>query len=369
MTARKLRVGIVGAGIIGASLAYHLARRDIAVCVFEQGSAPAAGVTGQSFGWVNGLFVDPADAQVFALRGAAVEAYERLSVELPDAFRESSRGSLIWKAAPEETERLAREFRAAGLQVELIASAEIARREPLLRSAPPCALASPKDMALQPAALAAALLAVAVARGAKLVTDAQVIGLQTSDAAVTGLITARETIAFDLVILAAGLWTEDLLRPLGLSLGLLASPALLLRYASDRRQLSHIVKSPDIEVRQLPDKTLLVAKSLQEPLPDAAAINAMGREMLGRLRALVMDGEHIAFETGVIGQRPLFSDGLPRVGHAAGCKGLYIAVGHPGVILAPLLGRLAASEIVDGAAASGLDLGGVQALMPSPAAR
>ncbi|WNJ90874.1 FAD-dependent oxidoreductase [Bosea sp. 685] len=350
MTRRNIRVGIVGAGIIGASVAYHLARRGIEVCVFERGAGPAVGTTGKSFGWVNTLFVDPADARVFSLRRAAVEEYERLAAELPGAFRDASRGSLLWKATPGETENLFRTFRNAGLDVELIAGAELARREPFLRSVPPCALSSPKDIALQPPALAATLLAAAVERGAKLFTNTQVISLCASDGAVTGLVTASEAIAFDLVVLAAGPWTEELLRPLGLSFGLLISPALLLRYCSDRRLLSHIVKSPELEVRQLPDNAMIVARSLKDPLPDAGAIDVMGREMLRRIRALVMDSERIGFEAGVIGQRPMFPDELPRTGHAAGCKGLYLAIGHPGVILAPLLGRLAASEIAGGAA-------------------
>ncbi len=44
----------------------------------------------------------------------------------------------------------------------------------------------------------------------------------------------------------------------------------------------------------------------------------------------------------------MFSDGLPRLGFVAEIDGLYVAVGHPGVILAPLLGRLAAEEIIAG---------------------
>ena len=39
---------------------------------------------------------------------------------------------------------------------------------------------------------------------------------------------------------------------------------------------------------------------------------------------------------------------MPRLGFLTGVDGLYVAVGHPGVILAPLLGRFSAEEIVDG---------------------
>jgi hypothetical protein len=49
-----------------------------------------------------------------------------------------------------------------------------------------------------------------------------------------------------------------------------------------------------------------------------------------------------------VGDRPIFADGLPRRGFLPQVDGLYIAVGHPGVILAPLIGRLTAEEILDG---------------------
>lgn len=43
---------VVGAGILGASLAYHLANRGIKVTVIDKGH-PASGATGSSFGWIH----------------------------------------------------------------------------------------------------------------------------------------------------------------------------------------------------------------------------------------------------------------------------------------------------------------------------
>jgi len=49
-----------------------------------------------------------------------------------------------------------------------------------------------------------------------------------------------------------------------------------------------------------------------------------------------------------IGERPVFSDGLPRLGLLSEVGNLYLTVGHPGVILAPLIGRMTAQEILGG---------------------
>ena len=75
---RPLRVGVVGAGILGASIAYHLAEAGAQVTVFEK-TAPAAGATRNSFAWVN-AFV--ADAHYRAVRLQSLLAYRELDRRL-----------------------------------------------------------------------------------------------------------------------------------------------------------------------------------------------------------------------------------------------------------------------------------------------
>ncbi|WP_217236485.1 FAD-dependent oxidoreductase [Streptomyces sp. AC555_RSS877] len=45
---------VVGAGIVGSPIAYHLARRGASVPLVDPGPAPATGVTGESFAWIGG---------------------------------------------------------------------------------------------------------------------------------------------------------------------------------------------------------------------------------------------------------------------------------------------------------------------------
>lgn len=55
------RVVVVGAGIIGASVSWHLARKGARVTVIEKGSSPANGVTRWSYGWVGTSSSLPSD--------------------------------------------------------------------------------------------------------------------------------------------------------------------------------------------------------------------------------------------------------------------------------------------------------------------
>ena len=75
---RPLRVGVVGAGIVGASTAYHLAEAGAQVIVFEK-TAPAAGATRNSFAWIN-AFV--ADTHYRAVRLQSLLAYHDLDRRL-----------------------------------------------------------------------------------------------------------------------------------------------------------------------------------------------------------------------------------------------------------------------------------------------
>jgi glycine/D-amino acid oxidase-like deaminating enzyme len=73
-----MRVGVVGGGIVGASIALHLARGGAKVVVFEK-LGPALGATQNSFAWVNAFTDDP---HYRALRLASLLAYRELDKAL-----------------------------------------------------------------------------------------------------------------------------------------------------------------------------------------------------------------------------------------------------------------------------------------------
>lgn len=77
------RVVVVGAGIMGASAAWHLARKGARVTVLEKGSSPASGVTRWSYGWVGTSSSLPSDdpSNFISKVQAAVE-FKRLEREL-----------------------------------------------------------------------------------------------------------------------------------------------------------------------------------------------------------------------------------------------------------------------------------------------
>lgn len=155
-----------------------------------------------------------------------------------------------------------------------------------------------------------------------------------------------EKIAADVVVVAAGAGVHTLTDRLGIQTGLTTSPALLLRYVCDRPIINHILRGPRLEIRQASDSTLLVAKSYVEN-GDENGPRLIGEKMLAVMKDELDLPNEVALKSAEIGDRPVFADGLPRLGFLTEIGNLYLAVGHPGVILAPLIGRMTSEEILE----------------------
>jgi glycine/D-amino acid oxidase-like deaminating enzyme len=345
MSKSNPRIAIIGAGVIGASVAFRLARGGGRVQLFDLARQAGAGVSGRSFGWINMINGDPTNQAAYALRRHACAAFDRLADALPEAFVGSGRGALFWRDSPDETAALIQNHRAAGVAIKVLGRDQIIAREPSLRVAPELAAYASDDLAIDPGALTTALVAAAGKAGAEVYFGQEVIALERIGRRMTGLRTRDGTHLVDVVVLAAGAQSDDLAAMVGIELNVRRSPALLLRYSAGGPFLRHIVCGPEIEVRQAADDSLMIAASC-DGAEDAVALTTIGNDMLEIVRRCFVAPEPLALMSAEIGFRPMFDDHMPRLGFLPGVEGLYVAAGHPGVILAPLLGELSADEIL-----------------------
>ncbi len=199
--------------------------------------------------------------------------------------------------------------------------------------------------------LAGDLVTAAIAAGASTRFGAVVGAIDTVNSKVSGIQVGNERTAADIAVVAAGAGVCALTDRLGVQTGLTTSPTLLLRYACDRPTIDHILRGPRLEIRQASDSTLLVAKSYVDN-GDENDPRLIGEKMLAVMKDELDLPDELALKSAQIGDRPVFGDGLPRVGFLPEIGGLHLAVGHPGVILAPLMGRLTAEEILQGGSAN-----------------
>jgi glycine/D-amino acid oxidase-like deaminating enzyme len=332
-------VVVVGAGIVGSSVAYHLARRGVPVTLLEQGPVPATGVTADSFAWIGGAGGDwPGGAR--DLREYVLADYRRLESELPDVTVRWT-GSLSWadEAAGDSRPGPGR-FR--------IGRSEIAALEPNLRHPPDQAVHTPTDAGVDPTALARALVAAAATHGATVFHDTAVTSLRMTDGHVEGVLTSTGLHAATTVVLTAGTNIPKLCERLPADLPIAASPATLARVAAPPGLVKSIVAGPHFEVREVRDGDLLLA------VPQAEGTTGEPRlaveDAVQHLRTAFRGSDQCRLLGHRTSARPMPAHG-PVIGYATHDRSVYVAAMHSAVTLAPTVGRLVAHELVTGGAA------------------
>ena len=342
MTERP-QIVVVGAGIVGASIALHLAAAGAAVTVLDA-AGPGGIATPASFAWINASWGNP-DFYV-RLRMRSMAEWRRLAAEVPDLPLRWT-GGLLWDLPPEPLLAYARAHAALGYDVRTVGPAEVARIEPGLLAPPELAVHAAAEGALEPAPAAAALLRDAVAHGARFRTATPVLGLRREAGRVTGVDTAHGFEPADEVVLAAGAGTAALLAGAGIALNLTTPPGLLVHTRPHARLLEGIVLAPELHMRQTDQGRVVIGSDFggADPGEDAAATAA---RLLAGARGMLAGGATLELDRFTIGHRPTPADGLPVVGRPPRCDGLYVAVMHSGVTLAAAVGRFVAEELLAG---------------------
>lgn len=337
------RIAVVGAGIIGASVAWHLTRAGAAVTVLERSATASSGATGSSYGWVGTGSMLPGDSPSrFAMIRDALPEFARLANAL-GPLPIAARGALVWSGTDAETDAFVTQQREAGIGIELLDGAGITALEPHLK-APALAAWVPGDVALEPALLTAQLLASAQASGARVAFDQEVSAIETRNGRVTRVVTAEGSHAVDGVVLANAASAVPLAARLDIHLPVHEAPAVVLEFDALPGRLHHLLCAADHEVRPRLGGGLLVAADM--PVEGDAGLDRLARQCMADTQALLTAPAGLVLRSVRAVQRPLTATGMPIRGFMPGIDGLYAVIGHPGVMLAPWLGRLAAQEIV-----------------------
>ncbi|MBT2496792.1 FAD-binding oxidoreductase [Microbacterium sp. ISL-59] len=334
------RIIVVGAGVIGASVAHHLARTGHDVIVLDRG-APGAGVTAASFAWV-GMAKSPAAAYAGSLRQRARPEFDRVLTELTAPIGLRPFGAATWEESDALTRAFVSDHQAAGHRMELLTAREALMREPGLRAAPDVVAYAPGDVGVDPVAYTRALLQSAQEHGAEVRTGTTVVRLLGDDRGVRGVLTDHGELVAKSVVVAAGTASVGIAASAGVNIDVVGSPCCLLRFSTPRPLVRGILSTPELEVRQLDDTTLLAAEDVPEGFsgdPRELAVTA-----LAAIRRSFLDADDVRLEDAAIADRPMPADGHPLVGPVPAMPGLHLAIAHPGVILSAEIGRLVAAD-------------------------
>ena len=219
----RARVVIIGGGIAGCSVAYHLAKLGWTDVVLLERKQLTCGTTWHAAGLIGQL---RATANMTRLAKYSAELYGRLEAEtgVATGFRRVGSISVALTAERyEELRRGASMARAYGVEVETISVAEAVRRHPLLDASGAIgAVYLASDGQADPGNIALSLAKGARTLGVRIVENVKVTGVTTTNGRATGVTTSAGGIAADIVVNCAGMWGREVGRMAGVPLPLQA---------------------------------------------------------------------------------------------------------------------------------------------------
>ena len=354
-----MQVAVVGAGLIGAAVARELTLLGADVSVFEA-RRPGQGTSGTTFAWINSHDKSP-------------QAYHDLNVAGMDAHRELDRlpapgprwyfptGNIEWAGDGAQAARLASltgRLAAAGYGAELVMAARVRDLEPDVALPPGTehAVLFPGEGHVLPAVLLGRLLGEATDRGARLAWPVSVLSMSVSTTGVWLRLGDGTEHRTDVAVCCAGRWTSELVAPLGCTVPLIGPEATgsgpgVLDYLGYTEpvpvRLRRVLTTPRLNIRPDGGGRLVIQGLDLKPASeseDVAEADFVAGELAGRL-GTVLPGARDVRVIVRTGRRVVPADGVSVAGWADQGR-VYVVATHSGVTLAPLLGRLAALEVV-----------------------
>lgn len=358
-------VVVIGAGVVGCSVAYYLAREGVSVTILERESI-GSGASAHATGSLSLLGAEFSPGASFELARASDFEFQQLVPELESAtgidLLYQRRASLRLALDEEEADLIKSlmVWQQPHVKMHWIDAQEVHSIEP--RLSPSIIGAVYEDESAQ---LDSYRLNLALCRGAELLgTDIlyrEVTGLVTNGTAISGVRTASGDISCSAVVVAAGTWSRAFTPSLGFPIPVrpLKGERLLLDYPGEPLPVlisspkrGHMISRMDgftsvgsTGGRDYDRKEIFWGEEFDRQ-PTATA----RMELLRRAIDVLPDLERAELVQQLAGSRPLSPDGKPIIGPVPGREGIMLATGHTtkGIHLGPITGRIITDYVCRG---------------------
>ncbi len=398
-------VAVIGGGVVGIACARELARRGAQVLVLERDrvghacsfgnagwltpslSLPLAnpGVVWKSLGWMldpeSPLYIQPRIDPGFLRwlagfllaarrdrfeRGAAallelcrvsVDLWEELAGQVPERFGFARRGMIAVyqrQAGLEAARGMIELVRRNGIRAERWSAEEVREREPAVVGEQVGGWYFPDDAHCEPYPAVQALTAEARRAGVAIAEETEVYAFSGHAPRPHRLTTTRGPVTAAEIVLAAGAWSEELGRALGLRVPILGAKGYSLVLPRLEPHPTRSIYLIDRKIAVNPHADALRLSGTLELVRHDSSINQRRVDVILRGAQKMLAIPHPPVVTEVWrGLRPCAPDGMPLIGRARGRKDVWLATGHQMTGLKTALGtaRLLA-ELMSGAAPS-----------------
>ena len=345
---------IIGAGLIGLSVARELALRGAAVRVFDA-AAPARAASWAGAGMLAPYSEAIDDPELLALCAYSLALYPQFVADLAAAsgFDAQLRrdGTIELAADDAACARLAAHvgaLRARGVEAQMLGRGDIRGLEPALDGPFAGGSLVSAEAQVDNRRLGRALLAACAALGVRIESDAGPVALEADARRVRGLRTARGFVAASVVVNAAGAWGGRIpgVPPPARVPVVPVKGQMVALAMRNREQLRHVVWGPHPYLVPRSDGRLLVGATVErEGFDTQVTAGAVGSLLAGAIAVSSAVAGMPIVETWA-GLRPGTSDGRPILGESV-LEGYFIAGGHyrNGILLTPATACIVADLI------------------------
>ncbi|KAF5624658.1 d-amino acid dehydrogenase small subunit [Fusarium tjaetaba] len=346
MNVESAPVVVIGGGIVGASIAWHLAKKKKDVILIAEAIGGVA--TTKSFCWLNAA--GATQKFYYDFRRRSMARWAEIGQELPDLPIRWG-GVLACDRTPEERQEFYECQRLWGTNIRRMEETDLAALEPQVDegqfSLVKWGLHVPEEGTIEAHAAAEKLIAYAQSLGTKVLEATATGFLRDDKGRVSGVVTDSGHVHGSHVVLAAGLGSVPLLATENIKLPLSGREGLLVNTApTEKRYLNTLLRLPGLHMRQTLDGHILFGASFAGGQPGDDP-QATAEDLFNQVQHVFQNGDQLEFSHYTIGLRPEPDDGYPILG-STGLEGLDLAVMHSGVTNAALVGELLADKVVFG---------------------
>jgi sarcosine oxidase subunit beta len=356
---------IIGGGVIGTSIAWHLAKTSARVTLIESHDL-ASGSSGACDGLVFMQSKKPGVHLHLALE--SLKRFQTLKKELPVNIEFRQTGGRVIIQTPTEyqaMEKFVREQKEIGLDVCLMDSRKTLAAEPFLSPDIYGSTWSSLDAQVNPINLTLGFALGAKKNHARIMTRTSVLGIDTRNNQVIGVATDQGDMAADMVINAAGAGAGRICQMVGIELPIAPRRGQIVVTQAARPMISScMISAGYIAVKYDPSLAAEQGEGMSmEQTENGNLLLGSTREFAGFSRQNTLSGiRRIISRTSVVlpalkhlqvirtfaGLRPYTPDGLPILGPVASLAGFFMAAGHEGdgIALSPITGELMAQMVL-----------------------